>query len=327
MCVRGEIDRYLLPPLLSFPGANRENLSFFLTPRDAEQAGFRPCKRCRPSEESREERERALVTAACRRMEAAEETPSLSKLAAQAEMSRYHFHRLFKKIVGVTPRSYAATLRHIRLQDKLRSGSRVTEALYASGFNASSRFYEEAPDILGMKPSTYRKGGPGESIWHAARQCSLGYVLVAATDKGVCAILLGDDPASLLDDLKSRFPQANLTAPGPAFAGWVESVVRWIDEPNPRKGPELPLDIRGTAFQRRVWEALREIPAGKTMSYAELAKRLGNGRAVRAVAGACSANTLAVAIPCHRVIASNGKLSGYRWGVERKRRLLNREQK
>lgn len=314
-------------PSCAARSARRENLRFHQTAVAAERAGFRPCKRCQPTQPSRAEREAALVTAACRTIESAEEMPRLSELATQAGVSLYHFHRLFKRIVGVTPRSYAAAHRHSRVQEQLRSGSGVTESIYAAGFNASSRFYEMAPDILGMKPSAYRNGGQGEELWHAVGNSSLGCVLVAATERGLCAILLGDDPVTLFTDLKSRFPKARISEPKPGFADWVDEVVRFVDDPARVEGLQLPLDIRGTAFQRRVWEVLRQIPAGKTASYAAIANRLGKPSAARAVAGACAANTLAIAIPCHRVVASNGKLSGYRWGVERKRRLLEREHK
>lgn len=307
--------------------ARRENVTFYATRADAERAGFRPCKRCRPDEPPRSEREAALVAAACRTIESAEETPRLSELAAQAGVSAYHFHRMFKRVAGVTPKSYAAAHRHSRVQDSLRSGSEVTAAIYAAGFNSSGRFYEVAPEILGMKPSVYRNGGQGEAVWHAVGRCSLGCVLVAATGRGLCAILLGASASELEADLKTRFPHATLTKPAAGFAGWVEKVVRFVDDPARAGGLGLPLDVRGTAFQRRVWEALREIPAGKTATYTEIAERLGSRRAARAVAGACAANALAIAVPCHRVVASNGELAGYRWGVERKRRLLEREQK
>jgi AraC family transcriptional regulator of adaptative response/methylated-DNA-[protein]-cysteine methyltransferase len=274
----------------------------------------------------RAERESALVEAACRAIESAEEPPRFSDLASSAGVSAYHFHRMFKRIVGITPKAYAAAHRVNRVQDSLRSGSEVTEAMYAAGFNSSGRFYEAAPEILGMKPSVYRDGGKDEAVWYAVKKCSLGSVLVAATARGLCAILLGDSGPRLGEDLKSRFPKAKLSKPAPQFAEWVDQVVRFVD--NPRVGElELPLDVRGTAFQRKVWEALREIPPGKTQTYTAIAERVGSRRAARAVAGACAANPLAVAIPCHRVVASNGELAGYRWGVERKRRLLDQESK
>ncbi len=312
-------------PSCAARSARRENIVFHLTAADAERAGFRPCKRCRPDLPPRAEREAALVAEACRAIESAEEAPQLAELAAQAGVSPYHFHRTFKRVAGVTPKAYAAAYRQRRVQDSLHAGSGVTDAIYAAGFNSSGRFYETAPEMLGMAPSAYRNGGQGEVVWHAVDRCSLGCVLVAATELGVCAIMLGDDPAALVADLKARFPKARLAEPDPGLADWVAAVVRFVDDPARAEGLGLPLDIRGTAFQRRVWEALREIPAGKTASYAEVAARLGSPRAVRAVAGACAANTLAVAIPCHRVVAADGGLAGYRWGVERKRRLLERE--
>jgi AraC family transcriptional regulator of adaptative response/methylated-DNA-[protein]-cysteine methyltransferase len=241
----------------------------------------------------------------------------------QAGMSPYHFHRVFKRFVGVTPRAYAAAHRQNRVGNELRSGAGVTEAFYAAGFGSSSRFYELAPDILGMKPLAYRDGGAGEAIWCAVGRSSIGYVLVAATERGVCAILLGDSPTGLIDELGTRFPKAILGPPKADFAAVVQAVIHLID--NPTRPSELPLDIRGTAFQRRVWEILRRIPPGETASYTQVAERLGMPRSARAVAGACAANPLAVAIPCHRVVASDGELAGYRWGIERKRRLLERE--
>ena len=321
---------YCRPSCAARP-ARRENVAFHATPADAERAGFRPCKRCRPDHPPRPAREAALIADACRTIEQAVEAGSeelrLADLAAKAHVSPHHFHRMFRRIAGVTPKSYAAAQRQRRVQDSLAAGSRVTETIYDAGFNSSSRFYEAAPGMLGMTPSAYRKGGEGETVWHAMGRCSLGGVLVAATERGVCAILLGDDPAVLVMDLKARFPKARLVEPDPGFADWVAKVVRFVDDPTRAEGLDLPLDIRGTAFQRRVWEALRAIPAGRTASYAEVAGTLGMPRSVRAVAGACAANALAVAIPCHRVVGSDGRLTGYRWGVERKRRLLERERK
>ena len=321
---------YCRPSCAARP-ARRENVAFYATPADAKRAGFRPCKRCRPDEPPRAVREAALIAEACRYIEEATETGAeelrLADMAAKAGVSPHHFHRMFRRITGVTPKSYVAAQRHKRVQDGLHAGARVTETIYDAGFNSSSRFYEAAPAMLGMTPSAYRKGGEGEIVWHAMGRSSLGGVLVAATDRGVCAIMLGEDPKSLVKDLKSRFPKARFVEPAPGFADWVARVVRFVDDPARAEGLDLPLDIRGTAFQRRVWEALRAIPAGRTASYAEVAQALGMPRAVRAVAGACAANRLAVAIPCHRVVGSDGRLTGYRWGVERKRRLLERERK
>jgi len=321
---------YCRPSCAARP-ARPENVAFHDTPADAERAGFRPCKRCRPTGPSRAEREAALVAEACRMIERAVEDGGeelrLTDLAAKAKVSPHHFHRMFRRIAGVTPKSYAAAQRQRRVQDSLSAGSRVTETIYAAGFNSSSRFYEAAPGMLGMTPSAYRKGGEGEVMWHAIGRCSLGTVLVAATERGVAAIMFGDAPGALVKDLKGRFPKARWAEPAPGFADWVAKVVRFVDDPARTGGLGLPLDIRGTAFQRRVWEALRAIPPGQTASYAEVAERLGMPRAVRAVANACGANKLAVAIPCHRVVGSDGRLTGYRWGVERKQRLLDKERR
>jgi AraC family transcriptional regulator of adaptative response/methylated-DNA-[protein]-cysteine methyltransferase len=303
----------------------RENVIFYATFAEAERAGYRPCKRCRPDLPPRSDREAALITEACRRIEAAAAPPKLLDLAGQAGVSPYYFHRLFKRVVGVTPRAYAATRRQNRAQQRLQEGSTVTESFYAAGFNSAARFYDSAPQMLGMKPSTYRRGGAGETIWHAVRRCSLGYVLVAAAERGLCSILFGDTQAELVAELKRRFPKAKLDTRRADFGAWVEQVIRFVDSSGREGRLDLPLDIRGTAFQRRVWEVLQQIPAGETASYAEVARRLGKPSAVRAVAGACAANLLAVAIPCHRVVASNGKLAGYRWGIERKRKLLEKE--
>ena len=305
--------------------ARPENVAFFATRGEAERAGFRPCKRCRPDLPPRAAREATLAAAACRRIEAAEEAPSLAELADAAGCSPHHFHRLFRRVVGVTPKAYADAHRQRRVQADLGAGSGVTEAIYAAGFNSSGRFYEAADGMLGMQPSAYRAGGAGEAVRYAVGRCSLGCVLVAAAGRGVCAILLGDDPAALVAELRARFPRAVVSPAEADFAGVVAAVVRLVDDPAAPGGPPLPLDIRGTAFQRRVWETLRGIPPGETASYAEVAARIGAPRAVRAVAAACGANKLAVAVPCHRVVASNGGLAGYRWGVERKQQLLDRE--
>ena len=265
----------------------------------------------------------ALVTDACRRLADADTVPDLDTLAAAAGLSRFQFHRLFKRVTGLTPKGYAQARRAERLRRELPRRDSVTEALYEAGYNASSRFYAEAAERLGMAPKRFRNGGAGEVIRFAVGQCSLGAVLVASSVRGVCAILLGDDPEPLVRDLQARFPKAELIGGDATYEQLVARVIGAIEAP--RTGWDLPLDIRGTAFQQRVWQALRGIPAGCTLSYAELAERLGLPRAVRAVAGACAANALAVAIPCHRVVRRDGSLSGYRWGVERKRALLERE--
>jgi AraC family transcriptional regulator of adaptative response/methylated-DNA-[protein]-cysteine methyltransferase len=238
-------------------------------------------------------------------------------------MSRFHFHRVFKARTGITPKAYAAARRAGRLQQGLAQAGSVTAAAYDAGFNSSGRFYAASAKVLGMTPRRYRTGGGGEAIRFAVAQCSLGALLVAATDKGICCILLGDDPEPLVRDLQDRFPKADLIGAEPEFERTVAQVVAFVEAP--RIGLDLPLDVRGTAFQQRVWQALRQIPAGQTVGYAELAARLGMPQGARAIAGACAANPVAVAIPCHRVVRNDGSISGYRWGVERKQALLQRE--
>ncbi len=301
----------------------RENVRFFARGEEAEGAGFRPCRRCRPDAPPLEERHAVAVARACRLIESAEEAPDLAALADAVGMSRYHFHRVFKAATGLTPRAYASAHRARRVREALHEGSTVTEAIHEAGFGSASRFYEASGTVLGMPPASYRHGGRAETIRFALGECSLGAILVAATARGVCAVLLGDDPARLLRDLEDRFPNARLVGGDEVFEGLVAQVVGLIESPG--LGHDLPLDLRGTAFQQRVWQALRDIPAGATGSYAEVATRIGAPRAARAVARACAANPVAVAIPCHRVVRQDGGLSGYRWGVERKRALLARE--
>lgn len=303
--------------------ARRDNVSFHDGPRQAEAAGFRPCKRCRPDESSEGQRRARLVAAACRAIEVAEEPPSLAALAADAGLSPFHFHRMFKSITGLTPKAYAAGHRRSRIREALRGSRTVTEAIHASGFASAGRFYADAAGALGMSPSQYRAGGRDTDMEYAFGRCSLGLVLVAASAVGITAILLGDDQAALIGDLERRFPAARLARAGRKFLRLLADVIDLIEAPGAQH--ELPLDIRGTAFQIRVWQALRAIPPGVTASYADIARRIGAPRAARAVAGACAANSLAVAIPCHRVVRGNGSLSGYRWGVARKKALLDRE--
>ena len=303
--------------------ARREHVQFYATRAEAEKAGFRPCKRCRPDEAPRAERQAAAIAKACRLIEQSEDLPGLDELAEAAGMSRFYFHRVFKEITGLTPKAYAAAHRASRVREELTRSSTVTDAIYEAGFQSSGRFYAASSQILGMKPSDFRKGGVGASIRFAVGECSLGSILVAASEKGICAILLGDDAEALTRDLQDRFPKANLIGGDAEFERWVAQVVGFVEAP--RVGLDLPLDIRGTAFQRRVWRALSEVPPGSTASYSDIAKRLGAPKSVRAVAQACAANTLAVVIPCHRVVRTDGGLSGYRWGVERKRTLLDRE--
>jgi AraC family transcriptional regulator of adaptative response/methylated-DNA-[protein]-cysteine methyltransferase len=310
-------------PSCAARAAKPENVAFFATAAEAQRAGFRPCKRCRPDQPARSERYAAKIAALCRFIETSEQTPALAELARRAGLSAYHLHRVFKQITGVTPKAYAAAHRAARLRRELDRGASVTAAIYDAGYNSPGRFYEESNRLLGMTPSRYRAGGADAQIRFAVGECSLGSILVAQSERGVCAILLGDDPDALVRDLQDRFPRARLTGGDADFEQLVAKVVGFVEAP--RLGLDLPLDVRGTAFQQRVWQALRKIPPGRTVSYADIAKRIGAPKSVRAVAQACGANTLAVAIPCHRVVRTDGALSGYRWGIERKRALLERE--
>jgi AraC family transcriptional regulator of adaptative response/methylated-DNA-[protein]-cysteine methyltransferase len=303
--------------------AHPENVAFYPDPAAAEQAGFRPCRRCRPDGPSPALRQAATIADLCRHIESAEQPPTLDQLAARAGLSAYHLHRQFKAATGLTPGAYARARRADRLRQALPASPTVTEAIYAAGYNADSRFYAEAGQLLGMPPATYRRGGAGQRIAYALDTCSLGKVLVARTTHGLCAILLGDEAPPLVDDLRRRFPQAEVEADHGLLAESLARVVACIDAPG--TALDLPLDIRGTAFQQRVWLALRAIPAGQTTTYSELAERIDAPRAVRAVAAACAANPLAVVVPCHRVLRRDGDLAGYRWGLERKRALLERE--
>jgi AraC family transcriptional regulator of adaptative response/methylated-DNA-[protein]-cysteine methyltransferase len=303
--------------------ANPENVQLHDTMESARAAGFRPCRRCNPDGPSIDAEKAALVSKACRIIEEREEEPSLEELADAVGRSPTYFHRVFKAVTGLTPKEYAAAHRAKKVRRELASRATVTEAIYDAGFNSSGRFYEKSTDLLGMTPSQYRTGGTNEEIRFAVGQTSLGAILVASSRKGVAAILLGDDPDELVRSLQDRFPKAHLIGADRDYEALVARIVGLVEAPG--VGLDLPLDIRGTAFQQRVWQALREIPVGETVSYAEIARRIGSPEAVRAVASACAANTLAVAIPCHRVVRNDGSLSGYAWGVERKRVLLGRE--
>ncbi|WP_428377184.1 bifunctional DNA-binding transcriptional regulator/O6-methylguanine-DNA methyltransferase Ada [Lichenicoccus sp.] len=303
--------------------ARRENVEFHETPEAARRAGFRPCRRCNPDAPPIEARHAALVTAACRAIEQAEGHHSLGQLAALAGMSPSHFHRLFRRATGLTPKAYAGARRAARLREALAGGSTVTAAIYEAGFGSSGRFYAGSDGILGMTPSRFRAGGTREELRFAIGQCSLGAILVASSARGVAAILLGDDPEALARELQDRFRSARLVGGDAEYERLVAQVVGLVEAP--RTGLDLPLDVRGTAFQQLVWQALRQIPAGSTTTYTALAERIGAAGSARAVAGACAANALAVAIPCHRVVRQDGALAGYRWGVARKRRLLELE--
>ena len=303
--------------------ANPTNVRLHNTVDDARAAGFRACKRCKPDQPPFEAGTAVLIANACRTIEASEEPPSLKELADAAGRSPGYFHRIFKAATGLTPKAYAAAHRAKKVRQALAYGNSVTATIYEAGFNSSSRFYEKATDMLGMTPSRYRAGGANEEIRFAVGETSLGAILVASSTKGVVSILLGDDPDRLVRNLQDRFPKAHLIGADRDYEALVARVVGSVEAP--RIGLNLPLDVRCTAFEQRVWQALQEIPAGETASYTEIAHRIGAPGAARAVAAACAGNNLAIAIPCHRVIRNDGALSGYAWGAERKRELLDRE--
>ncbi len=304
------------------PRPLQRNVRFFRTTEQAEQAGFRACRRCDPKGERAHIAQEA-VRDACAFIEAAEDMPSLERLADRAGYSRFHFLRMFRAHTGLTPRSYAEGVRARRLHAALAAGERVVDAVAGAGFGSESRVYERTGALLGMTPGAARRGGAGEVIRTAFADSPFGRLLVGTTDKGVCFIGFAEPDAALLGDLRRRFPHAEVVADDAALAGTVAAVLRFIEEP--RQALDLPLDLRGTAFQQRVWQALRQIPPGETRSYGELAEILGNPRAVRAVARSCATNPVPLAVPCHRVIGKDGGLTGYRWGVPRKRALLERE--
>lgn len=303
--------------------AHRENVAFFGTAAEAYNAGFRPCKRCRPSDPSFFDADAALITRICREFESSAAIPKLEILAEAAQLSPFHFHRLFKSIMGITPRAYFAGRRSGRMQKELKRSPKITDAVYEAGFNSSGRFYASTTATLGMTPSAFRSGGTGESIRFAVGECSLGPILIAGTERGICAILIGSDPGELVRDLQDRFSHANIIGADKQFEDWVSKVVGFVERPV--QPFSLPLDLKGTAFQQRVWQALREIPCGSTVSYREIARRIGAPKSSRAVAAACAANPVAVAVPCHRIVRQDGSVSGYRWGVDRKESLLARE--
>lgn len=305
--------------------ARRENVEFFASSELAAAAGYRSCKRCRPDEISQQQRRSALVGRACQAIEQSASALSLEALARQAGISPHHFHRIFKATTGLTPKAYFKSVQAKRMAASLRSAGSVTEAIYEAGFNSAGRFYEDAGAALGMLPATYRKGGAGETIRYAVEPCALGVLIVAATPRGICRIEFDDAPQALIDRLHARFPKAQVEAADAEFGRWVATVLSYLEQP--QGVLDLPLDVQGTVFQRRVWQALQVIPAGETASYTEIARRIGQPNACRSVARACATNAVALAIPCHRIVGAGGDLSGYRWGIERKAELLRRERK
>ncbi len=302
-----------------------KNVQFHETIEAAESAGFRPCQRCKPDQPSFAVQHAEIIAKICRLIEASDQAIKLQTLADKAGLSIYHFHRVFKAITGLTPKAYFAAQRTKRVRTELSKKTAITDAIFEAGYNSNSRFYENSKQILGMTPTEYRAGGKNTEIRFAIGKCALGVILIAVSTIGVCAIFLGDDAEELIQDLQTAFPSAHLIGGENAFEQMVAKVIRFVEAP--KLGLDLPLDVRGTAFQQRVWQVLQEIPVGKTVNYTDIAKWIDMPKAARAVAGACAANTLAVAIPCHRVVRRDGELSGYRWGVGRKQALLDLEQK
>jgi AraC family transcriptional regulator of adaptative response/methylated-DNA-[protein]-cysteine methyltransferase len=311
-------------PACPSPRPLRKNTRFFRSPPEAEAAGFRACKRCDPKGE-RARIAQDVVRDASDFIEASEEIPSLEVLAKRSGYSRFHFLRMFRDHTGLTPRGYAEGVRARRLHASLADGNRVIDAVADAGFGSESRVYEKTATLLGMTPGAARRGGQGEQIRTALADCPFGRLLVGATDKGVCFIGFAEPDEALMGDLRRRFPKANVTTDDTQLAGTVRAVLDFLREP--KQALDLPLDLRGTAFQQRVWRTLCSIPAGQTRTYAQLAEMAGNSKAIRAVARSCATNPVALAVPCHRVIGSDGGLTGYRWGVPRKKALLEQESK
>ncbi|HLG65518.1 MAG TPA: bifunctional DNA-binding transcriptional regulator/O6-methylguanine-DNA methyltransferase Ada [Ktedonosporobacter sp.] len=301
----------------------REQVAFFTLPQAAEQAGFRPCRRCSPRETVTGEPHVLLVQHACAYIEKyCEEALSLTTLSEAMNMSPFHLQRVFKRVTGITPYQYIETCRLKRLKERLKEGEAVTTAMYDAGYGSSSRLYERAR--LGMTPTTYRKGGQGMNIHYSITNSALGRLLVAATEKGICSVCLGDADAILEAALVSEYPAATIERDDGEMSEWVEMLVRYLDGQQPDLN--LPLDVQATAFEWRVWTALQAIPYGETRSYSEIAQAIGNPKGVRAVANACASNPVALIVPCHRVVRNNGDIGGYRWGMERKQSLLRQEQ-
>jgi AraC family transcriptional regulator of adaptative response/methylated-DNA-[protein]-cysteine methyltransferase len=300
----------------------RENVSFFATWADAERSGLRACLRCRPKSGAALDPQVRKMLRACELL-ASEDLYSLEDLAEEVGLSAYHLQRSFKEIIGVSPKKYAEAKRMERFKSELREGGDVTAAMYDAGFGSSSRLYEKASQSMGMTPAAYKKGGQGVTINYSITDCELGRILVARTIKGLCNVAFADDDASLEEDLRREYPNAEVVKDATVLKGFVDEILEHLA--GEKRRLDLPLDIQATAFQMKVWELLRKIPYGETVTYSQIAEKLGDTKKVRAVAQACASNRVAVVIPCHRVVGANGKLTGYRWGVERKERLLSNE--
>ena len=311
-------------PTCSSRRPRREQVSFFAGPEAAERAGFRACQRCRPQEDSFRDPQAVVVQKLCRYIDTHIEEPiSLAVLSREAGMSEFHLQRTFKRVLGVSPLQYARVRRLLNLKSRLKTGDEVTSAMYAAGYGSSSRLYEHAAGQLGMTPGAYRSGGAGADIRYALASSNIGRVLVAATERGVCAVRLGESDSELVAELRREFPLSEARQDEPALADTVRQVIACVNGNDTH--PEIALDIRGTAFQAKVWETLRRIPRGETRSYAQIAQAMKQPKAVRAVANACASNPVAVIVPCHRVVRTDGAPGGYRWGVERKEKLLAKE--
>jgi AraC family transcriptional regulator of adaptative response/methylated-DNA-[protein]-cysteine methyltransferase len=304
--------------------AHRERVKFYDLPEAAEQAGFRACLRCQPQRARVHDPQIELVQRVCRLLNSSDgETVGLAELASETGVSVFHLQRTFKRVMGISPKQYLAARRFGNFKELVRKGESVTNSLYESGFNSSSRLYEHAAEELGMTPATYSRGGRGVNINYTIVDSSLGRLLVAVTERGVCAVRLADGDAELENDLRTEFPEAQIARDDAGLSETVQRILNHIDHNEPHL--DLPLDIRATAFQRQVWEKLRAIPYGQTVSYGEVAKALGKPSAVRAVGRACATNPVALVIPCHRVVREDKSLGGYRWGLERKKKLLEHE--
>ncbi|MEH1977546.1 MAG: bifunctional DNA-binding transcriptional regulator/O6-methylguanine-DNA methyltransferase Ada [Nostoc sp.] len=311
-------------PICSSRRPNRNQVCFFQSAQEAEIAGFRPCKRCQPQSKTVPNPVKAKVLTACRYIEAqVDHIPTLSELCSQVEMSPSYLQRIFKQIIGVSPFQYADALRSQRLKQRLQSGEEIAHAVYDTGYGSSSQLYEKAPKQLGMTPKTYQQAGKTISIVYAITSSPLGYLLVATTEKGICAVKLGDEADKLEHILNQEFHQAHIMRDDHTHKEWIQAILDLIagDETH----LDLPLDVRGTAFQKQVWEALQKIPYGETRTYTDIARNLAKPQAVRAVGNACGANPIALIVPCHRVLRSDGSLGGYHWGIERKQKLLTQE--
>lgn len=304
--------------------AKPENIAFYDDAQAARRAGYRACLRCRPEDLSRDEHEARLVAQVCRALEASDELPTLASLAEIVGIGTAQLQRVFRRVTGLTPHAYAQEMRGQRVRSELAAGSAVTAAFHRAGYGSSGRFYEQADAVLGMTPTSRRQQGAGLDIEVAVGTSSLGHVLVAWTTRGICAVALGDDGQALRTALAKDFARARIREADSDGAAILADVLRLVEQPG--SSPQLPLDLQGTLLQMQVWQALRKVPPGSTITYTELAKRVGRPDAVRAVASACARNRVALLVPCHRVVRGDGSLAGYHWGVERKRALLAREE-